>query len=84
MIKDIKNHIWHYTILLLIILVGGFGFLSTSDKIVRFQIGVVMTLGYTFWGAIHHYLEKNLNFKIVIEYILIGLLAIVFLGGTLL
>lgn len=84
MIKDIKTHFWHYAILILIILVSGIAFFSSSDKTVKFQVGVLAAFAYVFWGFFHHFLEDNLNVKIMVEYILIGALSVVLLGGILL
>lgn len=36
---------------------------------------VVMAAVYIAWGIIHHLFEENLNFKIVVEYVLIAILA---------
>lgn len=84
MIEDFKKHVIHYLILLLIIIVGGTGFLWQTDKTVKFLLAVVVAAGYVGWGIIHHYLEKNLNLKIVLEYLFMGILALIFLGGILL
>lgn len=84
MIESIKAHFWHYTILATIILAGGIVFFSCPDKTIKLQVGILTTLAYIFWGIFHHLLENNLNFKIMIEYTLIGVLAIILLGGVLL
>jgi len=84
MIEDIKRHFWHYAVLVLVIFAGGIVFFSYPDKMVKFKVGTLTTLAYIFWGIFHHLAEANLNFKIVIEYTLIGALAIVLLGGLLL
>lgn len=84
MIEDLRNHFWHYLILLLILLVGGLVFVLNPNKIIKFQVGTLVAIAYVFWGIIHHFLEKNLNFKIVVEYFLIGSLSMALLGGILL
>lgn len=84
MIEDIKAHFWHYSILILILTIGGIAFFNSTDKMVKFQVGSLTALGYIFWGIFHHLLEKNLNLKIVVEYSLMGILSIVLLGGALL
>ena len=84
MMEEIKTHFWHYLILVLLIGLGVICFIYHPDKIVKFQISLLMALTYIFWGIFHHLWEKNLNLKIVIEYTLIGLLSIILLGGILL
>jgi hypothetical protein len=84
MIEDIKSHFWHYAILVLVIFVGGIVFFSYPDKTVKFRVGTLTALAYIFWGIFHQLMEANLNLKIVVEYTLIGVLAIILLGGVLL
>lgn len=84
MIKDIKDHYWHYLVLILIIFVGGMVFFSYPDKMVKFRVGALTALAYILWGIFHHLMEDNLNLKIVVEYTLIGTLSIILLGGVLL
>lgn len=84
MIESIKTHFWHYAILATIILVGGIAFFSSSDRTIKLQVGILTALAYILWGVFHHLLENNLNLKIMVEYTLIGVLAIILLGGILL
>lgn len=84
MIKDFKDHFWHYLVLVLIISIGGLVFILDTNKVIKFQIGTLVAIAYVFWGIIHHFLEKNLNFKIMVEYLLIGALSVALLGGVLL
>ncbi len=84
LINEIKNHFWHYLILVLIILTGGIAFLAHPDRQGKFQIGCLVALSYIGWGIFHHLLENNLKLMIVVEYTLVAILAIVLLGGILL
>ncbi len=84
MMKDAKSHFWHYAILILLIFSGAVVFFSHPEKTIKFQVGALISLAYIFWGIFHHLLEGNLTLKIVIEYSLIGLLSVIFLGGILL
>lgn len=84
MIKDFKDHFWHYLILVLILFIGGVVFVLDTNKVIKFQVGTLVAIAYVFWGTIHHFLEKNLNFKIMVEYLLIGALSVALLGGVLL
>lgn len=64
-----------YYIFLAIILVVGFLLVATNNSNRSFQIGSVVatTFFYVIWGIIHHLINHDLNVKIVIEYILIGI-----------
>ncbi len=76
MIEDIKSHLTHYLILL-VILLHGFGgfFLFRYDQAVQIWF-ILSTCGaYFFWGLVHHHLEKNLTQKIILEYLFISLIA---------
>lgn len=82
--EDIKVHIVHYIILFIILAFGflAFFYFSFDKNAQRIIIGA-LSLSYLSWGIIHHFLEKNLNWKIVVEYTLIALLTFVLIGGLL-
>lgn len=84
MMKELRTHFWHYFFLVIIMGSGGFAFLATPDKQLKFRIGGLLALAYILWGIFHHILEHNLKLKIVVEYSLIGLLGLILLGGALL
>lgn len=74
-------HIVHF-IVLFFILSGGiiaFGLLNGNPPMQR-AIGIVTSLAYTSWGLIHHALQGDLHKKVVVEYILIGVIAILFIS----
>jgi len=76
-----RMHVVHYIVLLAILLVGIGAFFSVApDRNVQFIIGVLTSVAYALWGIIHHAVQKDLNQRIVIEYILIGAIAIVLLA----
>ncbi|MDP2637746.1 MAG: hypothetical protein Q8P26_01645 [Candidatus Levybacteria bacterium] len=64
-----------YYIFLAGILTVGFLLITTSGSSRSFQIGSVIatTFFYVIWGIIHHLINHDLNVKIVVEYILIGI-----------
>ena len=45
----------------------------------QLAIGIVTAVAYVLWGIIHHLLKKDLHRNIVIEYVLIGVIAIILL-----
>lgn len=49
----------------------------------QFTIGVMTSIAYVIWGIIHHALKKDLHTRIVIEYMLMGAIAIVLLATVL-
>ncbi|MBL7159343.1 hypothetical protein ISS85_02635 [Candidatus Microgenomates bacterium] len=85
MITRIKNHFFPYLILFSLLSLGAISFLlSAGNKHSQFKIVVLTSFFYVVWGMIHHFLDKTLYLKIVIEYIAVAMLAIVVLGGLLL
>lgn len=77
MIEDLKTHLVHYLVLILIL---GSGFLAfwyfTKDSVSQFLAILTTAFSYLVWGIIHHWLEDNLNLKIVVEYILFAALGV--------
>lgn len=74
------KHIIHFVVLFLI-LAGGtatFYFVRPNATLQLF-VGIVTSAAYVCWGIIHHMIERDLHHKIVIEYMLIGAIAIVLL-----
>jgi len=72
MLKRISEHTIYYISLIIILSLGFLLAYSSSDR--GFQIGVIVaiTFFYALWGIMHHLINHDLNVKIVIEYILIG------------
>lgn len=75
-----RRHIAHFVILLAI-LAGGVGtfFYVGSNTTLQLVTGIVTAVSYVAWGLIHHAIEKDLHQKVVVEYVLIGTIAIVLL-----
>lgn len=67
------------------VLVGGVGafYYVRSDTQLQFTIGVITSIAYVIWGMIHHARKKDLHTRIVIEYMLMGAIAIVLLATVL-
>lgn len=76
-----KTAMVHYLVLLAILLGGVFAFYSVrGNPTLQLTIGIITSIAYIFWGIIHHVLHHNLHKKIVVEYLLIGAIAIVLLA----
>jgi uncharacterized membrane protein YfcA len=64
-----------YLVLLGIFSFGIFFFLYfTYNHSLQILTVLLVSTAYFFWGIAHHYLEKNLYWKVVIEYFLVALL----------
>jgi hypothetical protein len=79
-----KQHIFHF-IVLMAILAGGLGafFYVSPNSTLQLTIGIITSVAYVLWGFIHHAMQKDLHKKIVVEYILVGLIAIILLATIL-
>ena len=74
--EDFKKHALHYLFLFIILAFGFFGFWYFSYRPVFQRVVILSTaLSYVFWGLVHHRLENNLNYKIVVEYTSLAVLA---------
>lgn len=76
-IRNNQTHTFHFTILLLLFLVGFIAFARINGN-PREQILITILMGITYvvWGLFHHYFEHNLNWKVVIEYISIACIGV--------
>ncbi len=84
MIKDLQQNKFDYSFLALIatvFLIAFFHFAYQPFKM--FFSVVIFSVSYVLWGIFHHLRLKKLSLKIVLEYFLLALLAIV-LASTLL
>jgi len=72
MLKRMSEHTVYYISLVTILSLSFLLAYSSSDR--GFQIGVIVatTFFYVLWGIMHHLMNHDLNMKIVIEYVLIG------------
>jgi hypothetical protein len=79
-----RMHVIHYIVLAIILCAGLAAFYwARPDAALQFIVGVVVSVSYVAWGLIHHALQKDLHQKIVVEYILIGAIAIILLATVL-
>ncbi|MDO8488417.1 MAG: hypothetical protein Q7S31_03860 [bacterium] len=74
---DFAHHPLHYFTLLCILLAGLWGiFWFDYNRIL--QLGIVVSLGvsYIVWGIVHHWYHGDLHVKIVLEYVLVAIMAV--------
>ncbi len=75
-----KGHLSHYLALLSLLAFGLFFFLYFSyNRTIQALCVIGLSLAYFLWGMVHHYLEKNLYWKVVVEYFLVALLGAILL-----
>lgn len=74
----------HYFTLLCMQLVGLWGiFWFSYQPATQLAVAVGMAVAYVGWGIYHHAQHKNLHLKIVFEYILVAMLAVLIFGSIL-
>lgn len=82
--KDFSHHPLHYFILLCSQVVGLWGiFWFSHQPTMQFYIFSYMSSVYVIWGIVHHYYHKDLHAKIVLEYALFAILALIIFGSVL-
>ena len=83
-VYDITHHFFHYFVLLAIIFSGLAAFFSFRNyPVVQLLVGIVTALSYVTWGIVHHFVDKDLNVKIIIEYLAVAIFAIIILWNLL-
>lgn len=72
-----KRHLWYYGGLL-VVLSSGLFLISQSLHDLNLVMGItlLMSFFYVVWGILHHYVHHDIHAKVVIEYVLIGILGI--------
>jgi hypothetical protein len=70
----------HFFVLLILLGVGvGTFFYVQPNVALQLLVGITTSVAYVVWGLVHHAMQKDLHPKIVIEYMLIGAIAVVLL-----
>lgn len=71
----------HYIVLLLILSGAVAAFYYASPNVTfQFLIGLFASLAYIIWGAVYHFLKKDLHMRVMVEYVLISAIAMVLLA----
>lgn len=75
-----KFHYFHFLILVIILSLGiGLFFYAQGNRSLQLVVGIATALSYVAWGLIHHGLQRDLYPKVVVEYVLMGLIAMLLL-----
>lgn len=81
--KNNHFHIIHYLVLVVILgLAVVLFFLAAGNHQYQFKIAIITSTLYFIWGVIHHRLEGDLHPRIMVEYLLVALLAVILLKGA--
>lgn len=76
-----QQNMLHLLILFFILGGGLFTFWTARGNVpLQLAIGAVTTVAYVAWGILSHVITRNLHRKVVIEYVLVGLIALVLLA----
>jgi hypothetical protein len=75
-----KQTVIHFIVLIAILSAGVLTFIAVHpNTTLQLLVGIITAVVYVLWGIIHHAIKKDLHQKIVVEYLLIGAIAIVLL-----
>ncbi len=75
-----KQSVIHFLVLVAILAGGILTFIYVRpNTTIQLLVGIITAVAYVLWGFIHHAIKKDLHQKIVVEYLLIGAIAIVLL-----
>jgi hypothetical protein len=75
-----RQSVVHFLVLIAILIAGVFAFMYVGpNTTLQLFVGIVTAVAYVLWGLIHHAVTKDLHQKIVVEYLLIAVIAIVLL-----
>ena len=83
MIADLKKHSSHYTILAVWLAMGFLLFaLFKANDYMQLLVVQLIAAGYFIWGLVHHLVLGDLKGKIVLEYLLVAVLAALFMAAV--
>jgi len=75
-----KRSVIHLLVLVALLAAGVLAFMYVSpNTTLQLYVGIGTAVAYVLWGFIHHAINRDLHQKIVVEYLLIGAIAIVLL-----
>ncbi len=68
----------NFIMLVLILAMGVLLFWTfRNEKTAQFYVGILIGVLYVGWGVVYHWLEDDLHMKVVIEYLLVGIIAVI-------
>lgn len=73
-----KNDIFYYLSLLIILSLGGIAiYIASPNRYLQFLLIVITSFFYILWGILHHFLNHDLDERVMLEYFLIAALGVV-------
>lgn len=70
----------HFFVLMIILGLGiGAFYYVRPDRTLQLAVAIATAVGYVLWGIVHHMMEGDLHIRLVVEYMLIGAIAVVLL-----
>lgn len=76
--RSISKHLSHYIPLFGVLAFGFIGFLLFSyDRVFQIATAISTALAYVLWGVVHHYIHRDLNVSVIVEYLVIASLGLV-------
>lgn len=78
--RSFGKHLPHYLSLIGILVASFIGFFAFSyDKNFQAAVAISLAAGYVTWGLVHHWAHKDLYFDVFVEYLVFGILGMVFI-----
>ncbi len=75
--SDLKKHPFHYSVLVVFMLIHAVAFFALPQLLAYRHVLVISAVfWYLLWATIHHYLLDDLDVTLVLEYVLIGVICI--------
>ena len=80
--KKYSKHLPHYLSLIGILVAGFFAFIWFSyDPYFQLGVTVAVAVSYVIWGVVHHYIHRDLNLAVILEYCAVGALGTVIVAS---
>lgn len=75
-----RVYMLHYLVLIVMLGIGMWTFFAVApNKQLQLLTGIGLSAAYVVWGIVHHWSKREHHVKVVIEYVLIGTIAVVLL-----
>ncbi|OGM76414.1 hypothetical protein A2210_00195 [Candidatus Woesebacteria bacterium RIFOXYA1_FULL_40_18] len=76
--KNFSKDLAHYIPLFGLLAAGFVAFwLFSYDRVFQIATAIATALAYVLWGVVHHYIHRDLNISVVVEYLVIASLGLV-------
>jgi hypothetical protein len=79
----LQNLIYFLTLVVILVLGASSFWLLQGNQSMQLIIGIITSICYVSWGIFYHYIKNDLYPKVVIEYLLFGLIAGIILFSVL-